>query len=132
MPVDKLTQRSAWEFFAGDDWSRDVEDRTAILERSGKCYRCGVTCNAPLNRYLLAMLPGGDTRQGGGIAIYESPQPWGPWSAVYETDQWDVGPGESASFPTKWISDDGRTVHLVFSGNDSFSVRRATLLLADP
>lgn len=39
-----------------------------------------------------------------------------------------VGPGETASFPTEWQSADGRTVHLVFSGDDSFSVRRTTLL----
>ena len=43
-----------------------------------------------------------------------------------------LGPGESASFPTKWMSDGGRTLHLVFSGDDSFSVRRARLTTAKP
>ncbi len=43
---------------------------------------------------------------------------------------WDVGPGETASFPTKWMSADGKTVHLVFSGDDCFSVRKATLAVA--
>ena len=28
------------------------------------------------------------------------------------------------------ISDDGRTIHLVFSGDDHFSIRRATLNLS--
>jgi hypothetical protein len=41
-------------------------------------------------------------------------------------------PGDSASFPSKWISDDGLTMHLVFSSNDSFSVRRAQFILAQP
>jgi len=41
----------------------------------------------------------------------------------------DVGPGESSSFPTKWMSADGRTVHLVFPGEDAFPVRRATVNL---
>jgi hypothetical protein len=45
------------------------------------------------------------------------------------TEHWDVGPGDSASFPSKWISADGKTLHLVFSGNDSFSVRRVTLVV---
>ena len=63
----------------------------------------------------------------GGFGIYEAPEPWGPWSTVYYTDTWDVGPGETNSLPTKWMSADGRTVHLVFSGEDCFSVRRATL-----
>src|SRR5262249_44705214 len=35
-------------------------------------------------------------------------------------------------FPTKWMSQDGRTVHLVFSSEDSFSVRKLTLGGAAP
>jgi hypothetical protein len=38
--------------------------------------------------------------------------------------------GESCSFPTKWMGADGKTLHLVFSGDDSFAVRKATLQLA--
>ena len=110
-------------------WSRDIDLRGAILERPGKCYRCGVTYNAPLNTYLLAMTPGGDTREAGGLAVYAASHPWGPWRTIFETDDWDIGPGESASFPSKWMSADGRTVHLVFSGNDCFSVRKGTLRL---
>lgn len=53
----------------------------------------------------------------------------GPWTSVFATDAWDIGPGESASLPTPWMSPDGRTVHLVFSGNDCFSVRRGTLVV---
>lgn len=36
---------------------------------------------------------------------------------------------ESASFPSKWLAADGQPVWLVFSGDDSFSIRRATLQL---
>jgi hypothetical protein len=36
-----------------------------------------------------------------------------------------------SSFPTKWMGDDGKTLYLVFSGNDSFSLRKATLTLAE-
>jgi hypothetical protein len=43
---------------------------------------------------------------------------------------WDISPGETCSFPTKWMSPDGKTLHLVFSGGDSFAVRRATLVTA--
>jgi len=35
-------------------------------------------------------------------------EPWGPWSTVYDAARWDIDPGESASFPTKWMSPDGR------------------------
>jgi hypothetical protein len=74
--------------------------------------------------------PGNDARFAGGFGIYDAPEPWGPWTTVFYTEQWDVGPGESSSLPTKWMSGDGRTVHLVFSAEDSFSVRRATLDVA--
>ena len=63
------------------------------------------------------------------IRVYDAPEPWGPWTRAYVTGRWDVGPGESSSFPTKWMSADGRTVHLVFSGEDAFPVRRATVIL---
>ncbi len=86
-----------------------------------------------LKRYLwVQILPGTqgkkeDTRFEGGFPIYDGPEAWDPWTTVFFTNKWGVGPGETASFPTKWMSADGRTLHLVFSGDDSFSVRQATL-----
>ena len=65
----------------------------------------------------------------GGFGIYDAPEPWGPWTTVYYTEEWDVGPGETSSLPTKWMGADGKTLHLVFSGDDSFSVRKLTLEL---
>jgi CubicO group peptidase (beta-lactamase class C family)/predicted GH43/DUF377 family glycosyl hydrolase len=73
-----------------------------------------------------------DTRFAGGLAIFDAPQPWGPWTTAYYTEAWDVGPGDTASFPTKWMSPDGQTLTLVFSGEDAFSVRRARLRVALP
>jgi hypothetical protein len=123
-------------------WKTDLESRAGILSRFGACYRPSVTFHGALGRYLLVHArPNArsrdaagkiDARFHGGLTIYESPQPWGPWSLAFDLDEWDVGPGDSASFPAKWISADGRTLHLVFSGNDSFSVRRAKLILAKP
>ena len=108
----------------------DVTRRAAVFTHAGRCYRSGISYNASLNRYLWCqIIPGVDTRFEGGFGIYDAPEPWGPWSMVYFTESWDVGPGESSSIPTKWISDDGRTFHLVFSGDDHFSVRRAELTI---
>jgi hypothetical protein len=36
---------------------------------------------------------------------------------------WDMGPGETASLPSKWMSEDGKSCYLLFSGDDCFSVR---------
>jgi hypothetical protein len=61
------------------------------------------------------------------FSIYDAPEPWGPWTTVFYTENWDVDPGESAHIPSKWISADGTTCHLVFAGSDSFAVRQFTL-----
>ncbi|HJQ78848.1 MAG TPA: serine hydrolase [Lacipirellulaceae bacterium] len=144
-PKEKLRDEDAWQYFAGfiesePAWTNNVARRSRILENDGVCYRAGVSYNAPLGRYLLVHpLPTKssrdsagklDTRFAGGLAIYDAPEPWGPWSAAFYTESWDVGPGETCSFPTKWMSADGRTLHLVFSGDDCFSVRKAELTTA--
>ncbi|MGH9719271.1 MAG: hypothetical protein ACRD8O_03605 [Bryobacteraceae bacterium] len=87
-----------------------------------------MTYNAGLKRYLLcAPIPVGDTRFGGGFGIYDAPEPWGPWTTVFFARKWDTGPGERCSLPAKWMSGDGRTAWLVFSGEDHFPVRKAML-----
>ena len=144
VPKGGITRRAAYEFFRGLDekhrplWSDEIADRGAVFEYKGRCYRSGVTFNAGLRRYLwVQIIPGtegkkADTRFEGGLGIYDSPEPWGPWTTVYFAEKWDVGPGETASLPTRWMSADGKTVHLVFSGDDHFAVRAARLTVAPP
>jgi hypothetical protein len=144
VPKGKIPQRIAYEFFSGLDaeleplWTKEIAQRCAVFSQAGRCYRSGITYNAGLKRYLwVQILPGTqggkvDTRFEGGFAIYDAPEPWGPWTTAYFTEKWDVGPGETASVPAKWISADGKTLHLVFSGEDSFSVRKATLTTVSP
>ncbi|MGH7127912.1 MAG: DUF4185 domain-containing protein [Planctomycetaceae bacterium] len=138
VPKQRIRERDAYEFFAGlnDDgqprWTRDIDARQAVFEDPGRCYRSGISYNAGLKRYLWSQtLFGEEPRFKGGLAIYEAPEPWGPWRTVFFTEEWDVGPGETSHFPTKWMSDDGKTLHLVFSGDDYFSVRKATLDVAE-
>jgi hypothetical protein len=102
-----------------------------VFSHAGKCYRSGISYNAGLKRYLWCqILPGGDPRFKGGFGIYDAPQPWGPWTTAFYTETWDVGPGETNSLPTKWMSADGKTLYLVFSGDDTFAVRRANVTVA--
>ena len=144
-PKDKLTERSAWEFFAKLDangqplWSDDIGQRGRAFTHRGACLRSAMTYCAPLKRYLwwqqIPQPPGakdrGDTRFAGGFGVYDAPEPWGPWTTAYFTAAWDVGPGEHGDFPAKWMSADGRKLHLVFSGDDCFSVRACTVTLRD-
>jgi CubicO group peptidase (beta-lactamase class C family) len=134
VPKARIKDRAAYEFFQGRDaasqptWTTDITRRGAVFNYEGNCYRSGISYDSGLKRYLWCqILPGHDPRFRGGFGIYDAPEPWGPWSTVYFTDEWDVGPGETSRFPTKWMSADGKTLHLVFSGDDSFSVRKAVL-----
>jgi len=138
VPQEKIGARDAWEFLVRVDeggapvWTREITQRGSVFENRGRCYRSHVIFNPGLKRYLWCQTGlGKDPRFAGGFAIYDAPEPWGPWTTVFATDAWDVGPGESSSLPTKWISADGRTVQFVFSGDDSFSVRRGEIVLRD-
>jgi hypothetical protein len=138
VPKDQITSRTAYEYFRRFDangtprWTADIEERGAVFRHAGRCYRSSVSYCAPRRRYLWCQTgTGGDTRFRGGLALYDAPEPWGPWTTVYSSDAWDVGPGETSCLPVKWMSADGRTVHLVFSGDDAFSVRKGTLLLVE-
>lgn len=138
VPSGRIKDRDAYEFFEGRDarnqptWTADAARRGAVFTHRGRCYRSAITYDAGLKRYLWCqVLPGGDPRFRGGFGIYDAPEPWGPWTTAYFAPEWDVGPGETCSLPTKWMSADGKAVHLIFSGDDSFSVRRAMLVTAD-
>ncbi len=137
VPKQHLTILGAYEYLGAIEdhqpyWVTNVEERTAVFANPGRCYRSSVSYHAPTKRYLwVQILPGDAPRFSGGFGIYDAPEPWGPWTTVYYTENWDVGPGENAHLPPKWMSADGRTLYLVFSGDDAFSVRRVEFDLAD-
>jgi CubicO group peptidase (beta-lactamase class C family) len=137
VPKNHLSERSAYEFFVRIEpngnavWSHDITDRGSVFSNPGAVCRSHVTYSTALRRYLLIVIgPAVDSRFAGGFGVYDAPEPWGPWTTAFYTDAWDVGPGESASFPSKWLSADGRSAWLVFSGNDCFSMRRASFALS--
>jgi len=143
VPKDSITKREAYEFFAGLDvngdptWSSNIDQRASVFDEPERCYRSGISYNAGIGRYIwwqLKMPTDKDmtARYDGGLGVFEAPEPWGPWTTVYYVDRrlWDMGAGETGSFPPKWMSEDGKTMYLVYSGNDSFSVREANLTIS--
>lgn len=137
VPRKQIKRKEAYQFFSGwknqqPTWSANVVDRAAIFKHPGRCYRGGMTYNPGLKRYLWCqVMPESQHEQGprfqGGFGVYDAPQPWGPWTTVFFDEDWDVGPGESSRLPTKWFSSNGKVMHLLFSGEDAFSVRRGEL-----
>lgn len=140
-PRDHMAEREAWEYFAGlkggaPQWTKDPAQRHSVFDRPGGCYRSGISYHPGVKRYLwVQILPQSRHPQGprfqGGMGIYDAPEPWGPWTTVFHTTDWDVGPGETASFPPKWMLPGNTQLHLVFSGDDCFSVRKADLELRE-
>ncbi|MEW6298571.1 MAG: hypothetical protein AB1671_12620, partial [Thermodesulfobacteriota bacterium] len=68
-----------------------------------------------------------------GWGIYDAPEPWGPWTTVayYERGWLDPVRKFTFSFSQKWMSTDGKTMWMVFSGvdqYDAFNVMKATFV----
>jgi hypothetical protein len=84
----------SYEFFAGlgadgkPRWTRDEKERRAVLSNLGKCFRSMVCYNGALKRYLWCVtLPIKEKRGTYGLAIYDAPEPWGPWTTAYMAEK---------------------------------------------
>ena len=128
---EKIRDRAAWEFFERLDaggrpvWTADVARRGAVFAYPANCQRVDVVYDAGIGRYLMAL--GYD--HAGGWGLFDAPEPWGPWTTILHR-QWDVAGTHGYRLPAKWISADGLTLTLVFSGvkpNDAFCTRTLTL-----
>jgi hypothetical protein len=132
VPKDHIRDRTAYEFFVkqGRDgtpvWTKDITQRGSTLTYPAHCERVDAAYNLALGRYLLAVSYG----HGKGWGLFDAPHPWGPWTTAFSTPDWGQGQTHGYRLPTKWISADGHTMWLVFSGtrpNDAFCVRRMTI-----
>ena len=141
-PKGKVAERAAYEFFAGLDarnrpvWSRDIERRKPVFTDPRGVMRISMTYNAGLKRYILtASHAVGEKQLNGSLGVFEAPAPWGPWRTVFYDDHWiPNGAAYHHKFPTRWMSADGKTMWLLYSGlganNYAFVLRKATLGVA--
>jgi hypothetical protein len=127
VPAGRVEDRSAYEFFAGagadgrPTWTRDAAGRKPVWEdaRNGG-HRIAVGYNPGLKRFLLSTMTVG---RDGWQAVYDAPEPWGPWTTAYfarDPDLW----GAKVIVPTfvnKWLSPDGRRFVAVFTRNDHWA-----------
>jgi len=142
VPREKVTERSAWEFCAGDGdgrtnaaavWVTDEEKARPILTDLGHVGHPDMSYNQPLGRFFLSVFSDAiphnisthvqvafktwDKRAE--LQIYEGPSPWGPWAVVHN-DPWWEGPHHVPylpHLPSKWWSSDGMAGILLFSGD---------------
>jgi hypothetical protein len=141
IPKDKVADRRRYEFLAGFDsagdptWSSDIGKRTPIFTDANGTQRVAITYNAALRRYILTtshLPPNTKATHTAALGVFDAPQPWGPWTTVYYGHDWSRGCRTyHHKFPTKWMSSDGKTMWLLFSGLDgrfyTFCLKKATL-----
>lgn len=141
---DVIMVRSEYTFFGGMTenghpvWLKDIAKQKPIFTDSKGTQRIAITYNAGLSRYILTSshLTGRKATHTAALGIFEAMEPWGPWSTIYYNDHWSVQDGKDCRtyhhrFPSKWISTDGKTMWLLYSGLDcdlySFCVKKVVL-----
>ena len=143
VPKGRVADRAAWEFFAGADadnrpqWTPALDGRKPVFIDPSGTQRVSITYNRVLRRYLLTTSHKVEGQTGPhttALGVFEAPEPWGPWRTVYYDDHWSDHWTIHHKFPTRWMSPDGRTLWLVFSGGNApqsayncLMVRRAQL-----
>lgn len=146
VPKDQISVRSAYEFFAGWDgnsnpiWNINIANRRPVFEDPNGVGMNSVSYNPGLNRYLLTEAHDPWVASQNSIqklGIFDAAEPWGPWTTVQYNDNWGsyTGPWLGYYIPTKtpdWMSTDGKTIHLIFSGIgafDSFNLIKGSIIL---
>jgi hypothetical protein len=137
-PKRSLTNNTTYEFFSGTtsnpQWAKFYTQRKPIFTDPDDCYRSGMSYNDARGRYYWWQ-NNGETTTTNAFSVWSAPKPWGPWKRVFATAKWDIGAGERGEFPTAWMSSDPinrpGTMHLLFSGGDRLTIRKATIAAGD-
>ncbi len=154
VPQDRILRREEWEFFTGVDkeespgWSKEEAEAKPVFRNPRMTGENHVSYNSGLQRYIMgnysftdetgSPMPYHQTklwdpeRQRSQLTLFEAPEPWGPWSLFYQDDNWGVSGGYQPVFPTKWMSEDGKTMWMVYSGSEedyNFTVQKVTLII---
>jgi hypothetical protein len=136
VPKTQIMTRASYEFFAGLDgsgnptWTADINQMKPVFtDPNGVGWGVRAFYNPVLHRYLLT-----DQRNDSAAwGIFDAPEPWGPWTTVAYYDTWiDSTFKFEYNFNQKWMSSDGLTLYMVFSGQgsfDAFNVIKATFTL---
>jgi hypothetical protein len=122
--VETINDASKYEFYGGKDdngipvWTKDFKQMKPLLEWNNNMGCVTITYNAPLKKYLMCVTDGGNTVSRMNTYILESDRIDGDWKIITYMKEF----GTQAYFvniPSKFISGDGETMWLLYSGNFS-------------
>jgi hypothetical protein len=120
--VENINDPSKYEFYGGKDvngnprWTKDFEAIKPLLEWNNNMGCVTITYIAPLKKYFMCVTDGGNTYSRMNTYLLESDHITGTWRMVTYMKSF----GEQAYFvniPSKFISKDGKTAWLLYSGN---------------
>jgi hypothetical protein len=121
---ETINDIKAYEFFGGHDadgepvWTGDFEQVKPLIEWNNNVGCVTATWVPGLNKYLMCITDGWPTVAKMDSYILEADKITGPWKMVAYLKDF----GEQAyflNFPTKFISDDGKSLWLCYSANFS-------------
>lgn len=144
---DKIPVRAEYEYFVAVNsdgsatWSKDINQRGVVHQfpqgwvnynigpgHSGHPYawQPSVVYNKPLGVYMMANWGIGVGSDGDWfgkpsyLGFYTAPQPWGPWTQVYEEQAWTPAGDTNARtyqpyISPKWIAEDGKSFWMVWT-----------------
>ncbi|TGV04199.1 DUF4185 domain-containing protein [Flavivirga rizhaonensis] len=127
--VENINDASKYEYFCGYNkkgeakWSKKFSKIKPVFEWNNNSGIVTITYNAPLKKYFMCVTDGHreiTSRKEYDTYILESDNVTGPWNMV--TYMKDFGPqAYFVNIPTKFISDDGKTMWLCYSANYMYS-----------
>jgi hypothetical protein len=141
VPKDRIRDRSAYEFFVSTkadgaaDWSSDITAHGVVhtfptgwvnTKVHPYSWHPSVVYDAPLGVYLMANWGMGCAPDGmwfgkpSYLGFWSAPHPWGPWTQIYEEQEWKPAGEQSArayqpQIAPKWIAADGKSFWLVWT-----------------
>jgi len=122
--VENINDISKYEFFSGRDakgkplWTSDFSQIKPLLDWNNNMGCVTATYNASLKKYLMCVTDGWPTVAKMNSYILEADEITGPWRLVVYMKEFGEQ-GYFLNFPSKFISQDGKTLWLCFSANFS-------------
>ncbi|MCL2361077.1 MAG: DUF4185 domain-containing protein [Defluviitaleaceae bacterium] len=128
VPNDSITRGDAWEWVCSFDicgnpaWTRDLQQAIPILSLHRSLGLPEMVYLAGIKRYLLftwRLHKDFSPYDGTDLIVFESPEPWGPFSLVHYEEYWqgkDFNP-YCPRLPLKWFNQDKCEGWLQFSGS---------------
>lgn len=120
--IETINDIKAYEFFAGNDangkpkWTNSFDEIKPLIEWNNHMGCVTMTYNAPQKKYFMCITDGWRSRSNMDSYILEADAITGPWKMVTYMKEFGTQ-GYFLNFPSKFISDDGKTMWLSYSGN---------------